>query len=271
MEITGKYIDINNTKIYYEIIGNPENSGIVCIHPSGRDSRQWHGFMELMSSDYFIVSFDMPGHSKSWPLENEEYCLKNADDISEFIWTFIKKIKLDNPMIIGCSIGGNIVFQLAADYRDEVKAIISLEGADYTPTISKQTLDMITNPYVDFHFSNYDFSESLIGKNCPSDVKHFLIYTVFQMSPYAHKGDLTAYTNFDVREKMDEIICPVLMIRGKDDWIVSSERVQQTFNRLTNTSKKELVELEGIGHFPQVEDPALVKQVVVDFLNKYNI
>ncbi|MCM3691083.1 alpha/beta fold hydrolase [Neobacillus niacini] len=270
MSIIGKYIYVNNVKTYYEELGDKQKQAIVCIHTAGRDNRQWHDLMEKLAGKYYLVALDMPGHSKSWPLPDNT-CIDNADDFSHFIWSFIERLEINNPIIIGCSMGGNITFQLAADYPDQIKSIIALQGADYTPTISQQSLDMITHPYVNYPFSNIDFSETLIGSNCTKKNKDFLMYTVFQFQPFANKGDLTAYTNYDVREKMKNITCPVLMVRGKDDWIVPSKTVNETFSRLVNSRKKKLMEVEGLGHFPHVEDPELVAELINGFFEEFNL
>lgn len=265
MTITGKYIDVDNVKTYYEEIGNRKNPAIVCLHTAGRDNRQWHNLMNLMKESYYLVALDMPGHAKSWPLPNLT-CIDNAADYTAFIWSFIESMDIKNPIIAGVSLGGNISLQLASTYSEKVRAVIAMEGADYTPTISEQSLAMMTNPYVSLPYNNYDFSESLVGRDCDTNQRQFLNWSTLQLSPLVQKGDLTTYTNFDNRKNAYKITCPVLIIRGKDDWIVTSKMVKETYNRLTNVHHKKLIEIEGLGHFPHVENPNLMYELMSEFL-----
>ena len=75
----------------------------------------------------------MPWHGKSNPpasWNGDEYRLTTAR-YTETIRAFCKALQLDRPVVMGCSIGGRIVLNLAIDHAAEFRALIGLEAADF--------------------------------------------------------------------------------------------------------------------------------------------
>jgi pimeloyl-ACP methyl ester carboxylesterase len=265
-EITGHYIEINDIKTYYEVIG--VGKSILCLHTAGRDCRQWHFLMEYFAPRYQVIALDMPGHGKSWPLEGNT-CIEDPEEYSAFIYQFIEALGIKELIFIGCSLGGNMALMMAQTYSEVIKAIVPMEGADYTPTISPGSLKLMIHPHINLHSYNMDFTSSLIGRKVGSEDREFLEWSVWQLTPQAQYGDLKAYSQFDLKDKVSEITCPVLLIRGEDDWIVDQEMVEGTRNRLTGASVVELEVLEEVGHFPHLEQPQVVCQLIDQFIEKY--
>jgi pimeloyl-ACP methyl ester carboxylesterase len=264
MSITGHYVEVHGTSTYYET-NDPAKTQIVCLHTAGRENRQWHGMMACLAGKFQLIALDMPGHGKTYPLKGNR-CIDNRDDYAAFIWDFAQALGLPNPIMMGCSLGGNLVLQLAQVYP--VKAIVCMQGSDYTPSISPTALAMMTHPYVSMQHSHLDFTESLIGGNPDPGAKDFLMWCVAQSVPVAHQKDLSIYTSFDLRQTMPKITCPVLMIRGEDDWLVSQDLTDGTRSRLMNAAKLVYERLEGVGHFPHVEKPKAISAMVENFLNQ---
>src|SRR5690606_19365150 len=135
--IAGRYltIDIDGTpcRIYFEEAG----SGIplVCLHTAGADNRQYRHMLNdpEITSRYRVIAFDMPWHGKSYPpkgWENTEYRL-TTKRYTDTILAFCRALSLEQPALIGCSIGGRIVLELANSHADRFSALIGVESADY--------------------------------------------------------------------------------------------------------------------------------------------
>jgi pimeloyl-ACP methyl ester carboxylesterase len=263
MSIVGRYVVINGVKTYYEENENMGQHTVICIHIAGRESRQYHGMMDYLNGKQHLIAIDMPAHGKSWPLKGNK-AIVDSTEYGDFIWDFIQTLGIKNPVVMGCSLGGNIVYELAQ--RHPVYAIISLQGADYTPSISEVSRALMNHPYVSLQHSHMDYSDSLIGSNPDPGARDFILWGVSQEISITKKADLTMYTGFDVRDTMHKITCPVLVVRGEDDWIVDEASVQGTLARITNAKKLVYKPLPGIGHFPAVEQPVTLSKVVDEFL-----
>ena len=88
----------------------------------------------LPITDHFrVLAFDLPWHGKSNPPEGwqrEAYRLTTRS-YTEAIRSFCAALDLEKPVVLGCSIGGRIVLNLAIEHAAEFRALIGLEAADY--------------------------------------------------------------------------------------------------------------------------------------------
>jgi len=264
MAISGHYIIVSGIKTYYETNNGPtDKHTLICTHTAGRDARQYHAMMEILASQYNLIALDMPAHGKSWPLKGNK-AFSTRKEYSAFIWSFTQELGIKDPIFVGCSLGGNIVYHLAQEYP--VRAIVSMQGVDYTPGASDVALAVMSHPHVSLQHSHLGYSDSLIGQKPDSGARDFILWGVSQEIAIAKKGALSIYNGFDIRADMHKITCPVLAIRGQDDWLVDEEAVQDTLSRLVNAKKVIYKPLAGIGHFPAVEKPQAVCNAIEEFL-----
>jgi len=219
--------------------------------------------MEIFSSKYRLIALDMPAHGKSWPLPGNK-AFSKRDDFSAFIWSFMQALKIEDAIVIGCSLAGNIVYHLAQEYP--VRAIVSLQGVDYTPGASDVALAVMNHPHVSLQHSHMDYSASLVGQNPDPGAKAFVLWGVSQEIAITKKADLSIYNGFNIIDSMHKITCPVLAVRGQDDWLVDEEAVQETIARLKNARKVSYKQMPGVGHFPAVEKPQAVCDAIEEFL-----
>lgn len=263
MAIKGFYIKVNGIKIYCETNNGPKKNTIICLHTAGRDNRQYHDMMDIFSEKYNMISFDMPAHGKSWPLLGNNV-VTNYIDYGKWIWDVIETLEVTDPIIAGCSMGGNIVYHMAIEYP--VKAIVSMQGADYTPVINDKILELLNHPYVSCQHSHLEFTECLIGKATSQERKDFILWGVMTEIGKTKQGDLTQYNGFDVREKMERITCPVLVIQGMDDQIATTEMARETVSRIVNSPNLFYKEIPDYGHFIIVENPELACEYIDEFI-----
>ena len=148
--------------------GMKARSAFLGIHSAGRDCRQWQQIGDVIADAGRFVALDFPGHGKSWPLPGGR-CLTSIDEIASFIWAFREAAGITGPTVpLGCSIGGNLVFQLAADHPEDVAAIISFQGADFTPSPPPSSLVFMDHPRVNPPYSHGEQSFALTGKRSAS-------------------------------------------------------------------------------------------------------
>src|SRR5205807_3951113 len=128
--------------LHLDLLGRPHRlyleeagSGIplLCLHTAGSDGRQYRGLLNdaHITQNYRVIVFDMPWHGKSSPplgWENEEYRLTSRDYV-RMILEVTAALELDQPVVMGCSIGGRIVLHLAHEHPEKFRAIIGLESS----------------------------------------------------------------------------------------------------------------------------------------------
>lgn len=258
-ETVGRYIFVDGVRTYYEEAGDGDKV-IVCFHAASQDTMMYRHVLDGLSDEYRVISVDAPGHAKSTPHPGGHFT--DITQHAEFNEKFMEALGLDRPAIIGCSFAGNQVLELAARRPGAYAAVVSSEGADYTPTVSKVFLDVIE---VDGHQVVEGWAESLTGNRTPPDRFDEVIWQIRRNPPEVMRADLVGYGNFDKRDIMGNITDPVLLLRGDADWLVSQEQVEATQSRVPGS---EIAVLAGTGHYPMSENPYEYNETVRAFLKK---
>ena len=271
--MVGRYVhvEIDGTphRIYFEEAG----SGIplVCLHTAGSDGRQWRYLLadEEFTKYFRIIAFDMPWHGKSNPPANwdgSEYQLTTAR-YTQTIRAFCAALDLDRPVVIGCSIGGRIVLNLAIDHASEFRALIGLEAADFqTPWYDTTWLNR-----PDIHGGEVCAAlvSGLVAPQSPAEARMETLWAYKQGGPGVFKGDLYFYrVDGDLRGRtkaIDTKVCPLYLLTGEYDFSCMPE---DTLRTASGIASAEVTVMEELGHFPMSENPAQFRRYIAPVLEK---
>lgn len=257
-ETTGHYITVDGIRVYYEEAG--QGHPIVCFHAASQDSLMYRHVLDGLSDEFRVIAIDAPGHSKSeLPVSGPFQSLTRHAEFNEHV---MQALGLERPAIIGCSMGGNLVLELGARKPDAYSAIISAEGADYTPTVSDFFLDMLLMNGTEIIGA---WSRSMTGYRTPPDRAQEVVWQISRTTPQVMRGDLTGYANFDQRSQVGKIKAPIMLLRGEADWLVYQEKVEETASRIPGSK---IAVLAGTGHYPMTENPLEFCETVRSFLHE---
>ena len=134
--IVGRYIhvDVEGTRyrIYFEEGGGRHPFGL----PAYR-RRRWAtmalSYRPRDNQVLCVIAFDMPRHGKSNPpegYEKEVYRLTAAAYVA-VIRAFCAALDLKRPVVIGCSVGGRIVLDLARYHGTEFRGLIGVQCSNH--------------------------------------------------------------------------------------------------------------------------------------------
>ncbi len=270
-EVLGRYVHINGVKTYYETIGKKGEVTFLAIHSAGRDCRQWQNIGDILGDVGELYAMDFPGHGKSWPLPGLR-CFDTTDDIAFFVWSFKEAVGLKGPIVvIGCSIGGNLAFQIAADHPDEIVALVSHQGTAHSTSPTPAALLLMDHPRINPSYSHGEQSWALTGKHTPAPQRDYLNWDIKCLSSITLQSDLIAYSKFDFRDRMTDVRCPSLLIRGQDDFAVNADMVNEAAELLKNAPVVEVIMPEGVGHYSHVEQPVELGTIILSFLRRNGI
>ncbi|HHZ75442.1 MAG: 2-succinyl-6-hydroxy-2,4-cyclohexadiene-1-carboxylate synthase [Alphaproteobacteria bacterium MarineAlpha3_Bin6] len=274
--IVGRYISMvvagDTMRIYVEEAG----SGIplVCLHTAGSDSRQFRHLMTdpSITDHYRVLTFDLPWHGKSNPpigWREIEYKLTTGL-YKETVVAFCQAMELNQPVIMGCSMGGRIVLHLALEYPDDYRAVIALEGADRLKPY--YDTDWLHRPDVNGGEVAAGFVSGQIAPQSPSEYRWETLWAYMQGGPGVFKGDLYFYWvdgHFDDRSvQIDTTRCPVYLLSGEYDSSCTPERTRDTAERIKGSKA---VVMKGMGHFPMSENPALFREHILPVLKEIRV
>jgi len=271
--IVGRYVTVSilgdDCRIYFEVVG----SGIplVCLHTAGADSRQFRHLMcdPEVTSSFRVIAFDLPWHGKSYPPATgyaSEYQL-TTERYVETIRAFCAKLGLVRPVVLGCSIGGRIVLQLAHAHGSEFGAFIGLESADHqAPWYDTQWLN---RPDVHGGEICAALVSGLVAPQSPAQFRNETLWQYKQGGPGVFKGDLHFYrADSDLRGRLggvDPARVPLYLLTGEYDFSCSPEDTIRTARSLPGASVTVMKEL---GHFPMSENPEQFRKYILPVLTE---
>ena len=258
--IVGRYVhlDIEGRphRIYFEEAG--AGIPLVCLHTAGAHSGQYRHLMcdPWVTDRFRVLAFDLPWHGKSNPppgWENEEYRLTSTFYVAAVI-AFLDALGLDRPVVMGCSMGGRVVVQIAREHAARVRAVIGLEGSDHpAPWYDGSWLERT-------EFQRGDFCAALvsglIAPQSPAEFRWETLWHYYQSGSGVFKGDMHFYrTDSEYRDTssgIDTARCPVYLMTGEYDYSCTPELTRETAARIPGA---EAIIMDGLGHFPMSENP----------------
>ena len=271
--IAGRYMHVTLSgrphRLYFEEAG--QGIPLVCLHTAGADGRQFRHLLNdgEITRHYRVLVPDMPWHGKSLPpegYEREEYRLTTAD-YTEMVRVFCEALELVQPVVMGCSIGGRIVLNLAIEHAPMFRALIGLESADFQqPWYDTQWLDR-----ADVHGGEVCAAlvSGMMAPQSPSVSRHETLWLYKSAGSGIFKGDLYFYrVDGDLRGKtaaIDTKVCPLYLLTGEYDFSCTPE---DTLRTAASIPGAEVTIMTELGHFPMSEHPEHFRTYLLPVLEK---
>jgi pimeloyl-ACP methyl ester carboxylesterase len=250
-EQAGKYIDINDIRIYYETYG--EGEPLLLLHGNGGSIENFLLQIPEFSKHFKVIALDSRAQGRTTDSDKEISYTLMASDMA----ALIDKLNLGSVYVVGWSDGGIIGMELAYAHPDKVKKLVTI-GANYS------------NKNYDAHGNNIrmDSKDTLVIRSRKFAEKYK--NTLERLSPNPEKipeirrklkNLMEKYPNF-TEKQLQEIKTPTLVIVGDHD-IISLDHTVSLFASLPHS---ELFVIPGATHIVPVEQPDLLNSVIVHFL-----
>ncbi|MGR2751847.1 alpha/beta fold hydrolase [Agromyces arachidis] len=247
--------------------------------------RVWKMQVPYLARHFRVVVYDAVGAGRSSrPLEPARYSFGHrvADAIA-----VLDATRTDSAVVVGYSMGGEIAINLVASHPDRVSGIVSIAGHHpwIVPLPAREPdvpYDPVANPEPS-GWAKFDFD--YWQRDWPDFVEFFMSQVA--SDPHSTKGwddlvewgldqrpDVLAWSITDdyddltvdeVRERLETLETPMLLIHGTDDRITSfaSSKAMQRI-----VPGAELLAIEGSGHAPHVRYPVRVNHAIRAFADR---
>ena len=262
----GRYIHLELEgemhRIYFEEVG--EGIPILMQHTAGSHGTQWRHLFEYpeITEKFRLIAYDLPFHGKSVPPSGKEWWgedYKLTQSFAEALPVELSKaLGLKRPVFMGCSVGGALAIDLAADFPGFFRAVIAVEGAllmDDGDGLDTYAHRAFFHPKVSNVFKGR-LMHALTSPTAPEAFRQETIQTYMAGWPPAFIGDLNYYvTEFDARDKaasIDTRKTAVHIMNGEYDFSGTWEKGQAAHEAIKGST---WTKMEGMGHFPMSEDP----------------
>jgi pimeloyl-ACP methyl ester carboxylesterase len=253
----GEFVSQNRKfRLYYEEAG--QGIPLLCLHTAGSDGRQYRAVLNdpAITKNYRVTTFDMPWHGKSSPpagWQNEDYRLTTGA-YTGMIIDFIRALGLERPVVMGCSIGGRIVLDLALKHARELRALIGLQSGAYVERY--YDAGWLDHPEVHGGRACGAVAYGLMSPLSPENERWETVWHYMQGGPGVFTGDLHFYqVEGDIRGRIGEIdtsVCPLYLLTGEYDYSASPLDTEAVVARVQGAR---MTVMKGLGHFPMSENP----------------
>jgi pimeloyl-ACP methyl ester carboxylesterase len=243
-------------RLYFEEAG--QGIPLLCLHTAGSDGRQYRAVLNdpEITRRFRVVAFDMPWHGKSSPppgWENEDYRL-TTERYTGMIMSVARALHLERPVVMGCSIGGRIVLELALKHARELRALIGLQSGAFVERYYDAA--WLDHPEVHGGRACGAVAYGLMSPLSPQAEVWETVWHYMQGGPGIFTGDLHFYqVEGDVRGRIGDIdtsVCPLYLLTGEYDYSASPRDTQAVAERVKGAK---LTIMKGLGHFPMSENP----------------
>ncbi|MGW5517824.1 alpha/beta fold hydrolase [Nocardia africana] len=270
--ITGRYLHVELDGVTYRTAFEEAGSGIplICLHTAGADLRQYrHLLNDHEITDRFrVIAFDMPWHGRSLPPDgtwHKDYRLTRQFYI-DFIGRFSDSLGLERPALLGCSMGGYVMLDLALEKPGTYRALIGVQPRAYAPYWTNM-YPMLDNPDVNYH-SFAAVVRAFSAPTSPPDRRREVEWIYSQSGPGVLAGDFHyAADDHDVRTRMKEIDAKAVglhVIGGDWDLSCLSEHTDELANAIPDLP---VTRIPDAGHFPPSENPESFRKALLPILD----
>jgi pimeloyl-ACP methyl ester carboxylesterase len=241
----GKFIAVNDVKVYYEVYGKGEP--LILLHGNSGSIGTMRSLIPDLARHFKVIAVDSRAQGKSTDSDKEITYALMASDMSELI----DKLKLGSVHVVGWSDGGNIGLELALAHPEKVKKLVTF-GANYTNVNIFAPPDSIA----------MDPNDPRMLKTVPA----IAIYKagIAKLTPVVRKklADLIEkYPNI-TKDQLKHLSVPTLIVAGDHDIV----NIEQTLAMFTNIPHAQLFIAPGASHLVPIEHPAVLNDEVIRFL-----
>lgn len=270
-----RYVGINGLWLHYLDWGDKDKQPMLLLHGFMGHAHVWDDFASHFMDKYHIIALDQRGHGKSQQSVEGYYSLENHfADLAEFV----EKIGLDDLILMGHSMGGRNALFYTALRPERISRLIVVDARFGSNPRTAQALKQLVRR-LPIQVKSLDEAERRIREVYPklsheitqSIVKHgyvkshnssFVPRYDMEMSMYSERS---AYGAEDLRPYLENVHCPVLLVRGETSDIVSKGDAQEMCEKIPNA---EWIEIPDSSHLPVQENPEAFTEAVCRFLNK---
>jgi pimeloyl-ACP methyl ester carboxylesterase len=265
-------------RVHYRDEGAANGPTLLLIHGFSASLHTWEPWVARLGDEYRVVTVDLPGHGLTRAPAGYQASIEAFRDV---VHEFARAQGLSRFAIAGSSMGGNVAWEYALAYPEQVDALILVDSSGWEDTRAEvseepEIFRLLRNPTLGPILIQLDNSrlvrqglEAAYANSALVDDAMVNRYTQLARAP-GHRDILLQMTlnfrarNYATTERLAALSMPVLIFTGDTDRIVPPEHAQQFHDAIPPS---QLIVFEASGHVPQEEKPDESATAVREFLH----
>jgi pimeloyl-ACP methyl ester carboxylesterase len=272
-----KHVSIHGHDVGFRQAG--EGPAILLIHGLAGSSRTWEQVMPLLARDYTVLAPDLVGHGESAKPAGDYSLGSHATTLRDFLTL----LGIDRATVVGQSFGGGVAMQLAYQHPENcdrlvlvssgglgrevswMLRILAAPGMEYAmPVLFPRFVREGGNSVIQFlHKAGFRNARIVEGWRAyasltESDNQMAFVRTLRSVVDVGGQS-VSAMDRLYLAARM-----PTMIVWGDRDTVIPVSHAYAAHDAITE-SRLEII--EGAGHFPHVEEPHRLVELLSDFMN----
>lgn len=260
------FLAIDGRSVAYRYSGSPGRPAVLLAHPLGMSQAVWDEVREQLASQFYLVSWDLPGHGASSPQGRDLV----AQDLTDEAIAIMDALHIPRAHFVGTSIGGVIGQALLLSAPQRLDQVILTNTGPVIGTaeawqqraarVRSEGLATMAPELVDRWFS------ASFKANCPADFNGWQTQLArSDDDSYARLCELLGTTDF--RGRLGEVDGTVQLVAGEMDGATPISALESLGHELPATR---LEVFDDVAHVPAVECPTRFAAKLADWLTSPN-
>lgn len=251
----------------YEDTG--EGVSLVLVHGHPFDRSMWREQTAAFGSKYRIIAPDLRGYGESEAVADKTMLEEFARDIA----ALLDELKVDNLVLCGLSMGGQILFEFYRLFPQRVRALVLADTFAQLDDAERKQARYDTAERL-LREGMHDYAEEVLPKMiAPATIEKqpaVAAHVLSMMRGTSPKGAAAALRGRaerpDYTPLLPQINVPTLIVVGSRDEFTPISDAEFMRHRIRGSK---MAVIEGAGHMPNLENPAEFNRVVEEFLKTF--
>ncbi len=254
-------------KLFYRHYG--KGKPLIILHGVFGISDNWVTFARKMADKYEVFIPDQRNHGQSPHDPTFNYSVLCAD-----LYEFIEGHNIEDPIILGHSMGGKVAMHFALENPDMLKSLIIADISMRMYSCQHRHQEII-DAMLNVDFTDAETRQDVVGQLKPKireeRIRLFIMKNIYRSE---HGGEFAWRLNLEaINRNMDKVFeginstnfftKPALFIRGGNSDYVRYEDFDQIYH---NFPRADIKTIEGAGHWLHAEKREVFYEIVNEFL-----
>jgi 3-oxoadipate enol-lactonase/4-carboxymuconolactone decarboxylase len=245
------FVECNGRVLCYRDSGEAGLPAVLFAHPLGMSQAVWSDVIEALRGRYRCISWDLPGHGASAPVD----AAIDASDLGRDALALLDHLDIERCHFVGTSIGGVIGQALLLDAADRLQnVVLTNTGAVIgTPDAWNERAERVRREglaAIAAELSQRWFADAY-KRDAAAAVKGWTTQLArTDDESYARLCELLGATDF--RGRLDGVDSPVQLVAGAEDPATPPDTLAALGQEIPAAS---LDTINAVAHVPSVEAP----------------
>ncbi len=272
-----KFLELHGDRVAYQDAGSGDET-LLLIHGMAGSSETWRAVIPQLSRKYRVVAPDLLGHGQS-AKPRGDYSL---GAFAVWLRDLLDELHVARATIVGQSLGGGVAMQFVYQHPDYCQRLILISSGGLGPDVG-WTLRLLSAPGAELILpviaprpvltagNKLRSWFTAVGIQSPRGAELWSAYSSLSDAETRQAFLRTLRSVVDYRGQAVSAInrlhmvseLPIMAIWGDEDRIIP---VDHAYSAQEARPASRLEVLEGVGHFPHVERPSQVVDLIDDFI-----